>query len=107
MTRRAIDPTYDYAGAKAAGVKAGDNGHWPDTYKTPQHPTFSTESKYSKAGKIGGEWVKQGKDWLFKASEWNLRNMSREMLMDYFDKVEPGNTIEFPRGGGRYKGGSR
>jgi hypothetical protein len=39
---------YDYRGAFLAGVTADPNtGHWPDTFKKPNHPTFSNESKYA------------------------------------------------------------
>ncbi len=38
-----------------------ENGHWPDTFKKPNHPTFSVESQYAKgpdaakAGRWQGE----------------------------------------------------
>jgi len=39
---------YDYRGAFLAGILADPNtGHWPDTFKKPNHPTFSNESKYA------------------------------------------------------------
>lgn len=42
---------YDLRGAFAAGVKpetsGPDKGHFPDTFKKPNHPTFSNESKYA------------------------------------------------------------
>lgn len=52
---------YDLRGAFKAGLKPDKNtGHWPDTFKKPNHPTFSVESKYakdepSKAGTWKGE----------------------------------------------------
>lgn len=52
---------YDLRGAYKAGVRPdGDNGHWPDTFKKPNHPTFSVESKFAKdfpdrAGRWEGE----------------------------------------------------
>lgn len=52
---------YDLRGAFKAGIKPNPKtGHWPDTYKKPNHPTFSVESKYAKdapdkAGKWSGE----------------------------------------------------
>lgn len=33
------------------------NGHFPDTYKLPGHPTFSNESVYTDKKNPGGEWV--------------------------------------------------
>ena len=52
--------TYDYdmRGAFHEGIQ-GDprTGHYPDTYKKPNHPTFSDESRYDGAGgRRGGHW---------------------------------------------------
>lgn len=48
---------YDLRGAFKAGVKPGRDGHWPDTYKKPNHPTFSNESIYAKmAPERAGRW---------------------------------------------------
>jgi hypothetical protein len=44
---------YDLRGAFKAGLKPDANGHWPDTFKKPNHPTFSDESRYAKFGKPG------------------------------------------------------
>lgn len=45
---------YDLRGAFKAGVKPDPKtGHWPDTFKKPNHPTFSNESRYAKFGKPG------------------------------------------------------
>lgn len=53
------DSHYDYRGywqqTKGAPHQAGD--HFPDTYKQHGHPTFSTESKYSRGSSDGGTWV--------------------------------------------------
>lgn len=51
---------YDYVGAFLAGYgrdKAG-NGHLPDTFKKPNHPTFSVESQYATGvyRKYAGKW---------------------------------------------------
>jgi hypothetical protein len=101
------DPTYDTRAAFDAGLSPDERGHLGDEFKRPSHPTFSSESRYSNKSQPGGEWVAVGPDrWAFKASTWNLKNMSREKLMDYFDRVEPGNAIEFPDGTS-YVGGSR
>ena len=40
--------------------------HFPDTYKTPLHPTFSNESIYSNAFTPGGHWDGE----IFVDSEW-------------------------------------
>ena len=45
---------YDLRGAFEAGVKPDpETGHWPDTFKKPNHPTFSNQSKYAEYGKPG------------------------------------------------------
>ncbi len=52
---------YDLRGAFMAGLQPSqENGHWPDTFKKPNHPTFSNESIYAAdrpdlAGKWDGE----------------------------------------------------
>src|SRR4029077_12571325 len=39
---------YDLRGAYKAGVTPDPaTGHWPDTYKKPNHPTFSNQSQYA------------------------------------------------------------
>lgn len=94
------DPTYDLRGAFEAGVTPNSRGHLTDEFKLPTHPTFSIESRYNgQGGKTGGEWIEVAPGrWQFNASPWNLQNMPREALVDYFDRVEPGQTIRFPDG---------
>lgn len=47
---------YDLKGAFKAGVTPDPvTGHWPDTYKKPNHPTFSKQSIYAKYG-TPGDW---------------------------------------------------
>lgn len=50
---------YDLRGAFAAGLTPNDaNGHWPDKFKKPNHPTFSNESDYAKiAPERAGRWI--------------------------------------------------
>lgn len=45
---------FDLRGAFKAGMKPKD-GHWPDTFKKPNHPTFSDESVY--ANETAGKWA--------------------------------------------------
>lgn len=49
---------YDLRGAFKAGLTPDpQSGHWPDTFKKPNHPTFSVESKYAKdAPDRAGRW---------------------------------------------------
>ena len=50
---------YDLRGAFKAGVQPDEaTGHWPDTYKKPNHPTFSDESIYAKdRPDLAGSWT--------------------------------------------------
>lgn len=49
---------YDLRGAYKEGLKPdAKSGHWPDTYKKPNHPTFSDQSKYAGAApEKAGHW---------------------------------------------------
>lgn len=48
---------YDYRGAFKAGVMPDDAGHWPDTFKKPNHPTLGTDSQYAPfAPALAGTW---------------------------------------------------
>lgn len=41
---------YDLRGAFQAGLTPDpQTGHWPDTFKKPNHPTFSNQSRYAQA----------------------------------------------------------
>jgi hypothetical protein len=49
---------YDLRGAFKAGLTPDPKtGHWPDTFKKPNHPTFSDESQYApEAPEKAGHW---------------------------------------------------
>jgi len=49
---------YDLRGAFKAGVTPDEKtGHWPDTFKKPNHPTFSNQSIYANAApQLAGSW---------------------------------------------------
>lgn len=48
---------YDLRGAFKAGLTPdARTGHWPDTFKKPNHPTFSNQSKYA----VGADAAKAG-----------------------------------------------
>lgn len=88
---------YDLRGAFASGVAKDPRGHLPDTWKKPNHPTFSTESKYNGVnGAQGGEWVKSGDGWQFKASPFNVGMRGKEGLREYFQEVEPDSKLILP-----------
>lgn len=93
--------TYDYdlRGAWKDDIQAAANGHLPDTYKKPNHPTFSAESIYHGAdGQYGGEWAGDDKTgWVFKASPLNTANYANGRLQDYFRRVEPDAKLVMPK----------
>ncbi len=49
---------YDLRGAYAAGLQPSpQNGHWVDTFKKPNHETFSDESQYARdEPSLAGHW---------------------------------------------------
>ena len=70
--------------------------HLEDTYKKPNHPTFSNQSMYSIPGiQEGGTWSsnKEGK-WAFKPSELNLKNMPAEQMQQYFSEADPNAELD-------------
>lgn len=92
------DPTYDYKGyfesdPEAAMMTARGRGHFPDTFKTKVHPTFSKESKNSAPGHEGGDWVtsNNGTD-VFIHSDYTKRHLDE--TDDYLgeDYRETGNV---------------
>ena len=87
---------YDYEGFKASGQKQGANGHYPDTFKLPNHMTFSSESKYSKPGQEGGKWSQVDGKWHYAPSEWNLKQHTAAEMQDYFKKTEPDSVLDLP-----------
>lgn len=88
---------YDLRGAFKAGVKPdGDRGHFPDTFKKPNHPTFSVESQYSKGDEIGGQWITKDGKTVFVPSPWNLKQTPADKLQEYFKRVEPDAVLQMP-----------
>lgn len=88
---------YDMRGAFKAGVTAAGNGHYPDTYKKPNHPTFSSESQYSTPEHAGGRWMQAPNGhWIFMASPWNMNNLGPQGLLDYFQQREPDSIPVLP-----------
>lgn len=88
---------YDLRGAWKAKVAQAGNGHFPDTFKKPNHPTFSVESQYSGEGVEGGRWVDAGNgQWQFWASPANLDAMGADGLDSYFKQAEPDVALVLP-----------
>lgn len=93
---------YDLQGAFLAGVKPdADRGHFPDTFKKPNHPTFSDESQYNGAPDGNGGTYQGGK-WgdgdSFTASDTNVKMHGQDGLSAYFKKEEPNSKLNLPTG---------
>lgn len=97
-----LSDDYDHMGAFNAGLQPDERGHLPDTYKLPNHITYSNESKYAqqKGAPPAGRWEENPKGgWNFYASLQNIRNAGGpEKLMQYFKTYEPDSTLIFPKG---------
>jgi len=93
---------YDLRGAYKAGLKPDpQNGHWPDTFKKPNHPTFSEESQYHGKEYRGGRWVyaEDGKPMAFEQSDTNAQHWPEWAIKDYLNRAEPGVALK--KKGGR------
>ena len=82
---------YDHAAAQAAALQKDERGHMADTYKLPNHITFSDQSVYhGRDGNEGGRWTQvDGRD-VFTPGPTNLKHHSIQEMMDYFAHYEPG-----------------
>lgn len=67
---------YDYQGAFLAGFDRSKdpNGHLPDTFKKPNHPTFSVHSKYATGAykKYAGSWAQIDNTDIYKPAKATL-----------------------------------
>jgi len=59
------------------------NGHLPDTYKKPNHPTFSNESRYHSKETPGGKWQQKGNRWQYYPSNYTLKNFGSKHIQNY------------------------
>lgn len=86
--------SYDLQGAwkdiKAGKIQFDPNtGHLPDTYKKPNHITFSNESKYHNGKDFnGGQWEQNGNRWKFKVSPQTVQLYGKDYLQKYFSENE-------------------
>lgn len=92
---------YDLRGAwkdiVSGKIVPDERGHLPDTYKKPNHATFSAESVYSTPEMPGGKWVEKNYKWHYVPSEVNLKYRSPSELMDYFKANEPDVRLVLPK----------
>jgi hypothetical protein len=86
---------YDLQGAWAsAGGGPPGAGHMPDTFKKPNHPTFSAGSMYAGPGNDPGVWSQLPTGaWSFTPGVTNVANFGQTGLQRYFDQREPGNLL--------------
>jgi len=91
---------YDLQGAFLSGLQPDDRGHLQDTYKKPNHPTFSDQSRYNGIdGNQGGVWDQVNGADRFRAGMTNVQNMGgANGLRQYFNQYEPGVRLVLPRG---------
>jgi Large polyvalent protein associated domain 23 len=91
---------YDMRGYYKANpdmVPNQEGQHYPDTYKKPNHPTFSDESIYhGHDGNEGGHWGTENGQDTFTPGPTNLKNWGRSGLQDYFKRVEPNVKLNLP-----------
>lgn len=88
---------YDLRGAFLGAAREAGNGHLPDTWKKPNHFTFSNDSQYSSPQQPGGQWVEDGRGGsMFWASPTNLQYHSPLSLMRYFNEAEPDSGFILP-----------
>jgi hypothetical protein len=95
-----LEDSYDYdmRGAFRKGITADPNGHFPDTFKKPNHPTFSDQSQYHGVdGMVGGSWLRQGEQDAFQPGPANLHWRPLERLQNYFTDREPNAVLLPPR----------
>lgn len=91
---------YDARGEFLSGQNRDNpTGHGADTFKKPNHPTFSTGSQYHGVdGHQGGVWSggQNGAPWTFTPSATNLRMHDAGDLHRYFQEQEQGNRLMLP-----------
>jgi hypothetical protein len=76
-----------------------NGAHFNDIGKLPSHPTFSTESAYSKPGSVGGVWTDRGNDkWDFAPSATNLRHNTVENIREYLRNSDPNVNLVLGKG---------
>lgn len=95
LASQGIKSDYDYAIAGGSqGLATNGRGHYTDIGKTPNHPTFSTESAYNDQQHQGGVWDRVNGIDRFTPSQQMLQDAARmEALKNYWDKAEKGNIL--------------
>lgn len=83
---------YDLRGYFLQGGQIA-GGHLPDTFKKPNHPTFSDQSMYSGIDSyVGGRWQRSPNgQWMFFRGPSSLYSIPE--LQAYFARVEPKSIL--------------
>jgi hypothetical protein len=88
---------YDIHGAYLSGLQSDGRGHLADTFKKPNHPTFSTQSQYHGVdGNAGGIWSPAGRGIMnFDPGPTNMEHMGPGQLREYWNRAEApqGHTL--------------
>jgi hypothetical protein len=84
---------YDIQGAwklqnSGKSIVDPNTGHGPDTFKKPNHITFSNQSQYHNEQMPGGSWFQQDNKWKFKPSQTIMQHYTKPQLQEYFNKNE-------------------
>ena len=99
---------YDLRGFWKSGDALAPNGHATDTYKKPNHPTFSNESIYhgtptpSGGVYVGGTWtspdeISERRGAFTPSQEMLDTTHPTDMLKKYFKKNEPEYDLLLPK----------
>lgn len=81
-----------YAQKGAKGLAELQRGHGVDTFKKPNHPTFSEESQYSTTDNPGGHWGELS----FVPSPQQMQRTPIADTRQYFKEAEPGYAVVSP-----------
>jgi hypothetical protein len=87
-----------YNSINSTPANPAENGHLPDTFKKPNHPTFSDQSKYHvPVVQQGGSWTGDDENgYSFTPSQTNLQNMPAGRMQQYFNQVETPESLNLP-----------
>lgn len=82
---------YDLRGAYLGNAQASANGHLEDTWKKPNHITFSDGSIYANAQNPPGQWTQApDQSWTYQAPPTFERYHTPDQLLNYFQVYESG-----------------
>jgi hypothetical protein len=87
---------YDLRGAWKSRAQASANNHLPDTYKKPNHMTFSEGSIYANRESRPGQWVENAGRWTYRASPDLGRYRDPSAVLNYFQYAEPDSQVRLP-----------